>query len=144
MTKINYRTQNDDDESNDLIALVEAERINPRDDEPGARQEFRAETDINTIMARFGVNAPIRINTGPPVVDYTIDLQQALHAIHDARRAHRRLTPEMREKYPTWRELLNAIDRGEIMVDELATRPRDSAPLPEAPPPKPPTETPAQ
>lgn len=84
-----------------------------------ARQEFKAEADINNILKRYGVNGsalPIR-----PVVyqevDYTIDLQQAMGAIETAQDMYRKLPPSLREKYPTWQSILNGIHNGSLKID---------------------------
>lgn len=76
------------------------------------RQEFKKETDVNYILNRFGV--PIAKGTWGQEVDYTLDLQNALGAITDARRAHRNLPPDLRKKYPTWQSLLNALEAGTL------------------------------
>lgn len=78
-----------------------------------ARQEFKQESDVNIILARFGVNAPQKQATFGEV-DYNIDLQTAFAAIADAKRAHRELPEEIRRDYPTWQSLLNGIESGEI------------------------------
>lgn len=91
-----------------------------------ARQEFRDETDINTILKRFGVTGlPARV----PVFgeqDFDMDLQNALHAIDEAQDAWERAHPKVKERYPTWQQLLNAAQAGRL---DLST----SDPAPEVP-----------
>lgn len=80
-----------------------------------ARQEFKKETDINDLMRRFGLSTPTR----PPEysdVDWNIDLQSALAAIADSKRAWYTLPDNLRQKYPNWRDLLNALEKGELTL----------------------------
>lgn len=88
------------------------------------RQEFANDVDVNQILKRFGVDTPVR--TGPifTETDFSMDLQQSLMAIEQARKAHNAVPPELREKYPTWRDVLEAAERGEYQQDlkELATK----------------------
>lgn len=91
------------------------------------RQEMKDESDINILLARFGVNTPIRggLDYGAEI-DYNMDLQQALGAIESARRANTAVPEELREKYPTWREVLNGAETGEYQKD-LQTLATDKA-----------------
>lgn len=86
-----------------------------------ARQEFKDESDINLLLGRFGVQGTGRIPTFGEV-DYGIDLQAALGAIHDAKRAYTRLPKEVKDKYRNWQELLNAVEDGSFEGD-LAPKP---------------------
>lgn len=84
-----------------------------------ARQEFKEETDVNNILARYGVDGIKR----PPEyaeVDYTADLQQSLEAIREAQRSIAKLPAELRGKYSTWERLLDGAFNGEFKED-LAT-----------------------
>lgn len=91
-----------------------------------ARQEFALEADINYLVDRFTPGAPQRqLIYGE--TDYTMDLQQAFGAIQVARHMHSRLPPELREQYPTWQALLNAVETGEFKT-ELLDRKRKGAP----------------
>lgn len=95
-----------------------------------ARQEFREDADINTILRKFGLNSLTR----PPaygIADFTIDLQTAMHAISDAEQAHRRLPEHIRSRYRTWREFLNAVAAGQIKQEDL--KPPKPEPEPEKP-----------
>lgn len=83
------------------------------------RQEFRDETDVNNILARYGVDGlrrPIQYSE----VDYDMDLQQSLEAIREAERAVNRLPEALRTKYTTWERLLDGAFSGEFKQD-LAT-----------------------
>lgn len=96
-----------------------------------ARQEFKDESDINLLLSRFGVTGR---NTPPTFgeVDYSLDLQQALGAIHDAKRTYARLPIELREKYESWQSLLNAVEDGSF-EGEVQPRTVPSVPTPAAP-----------
>lgn len=81
-----------------------------------ARQEFKDEADINKLLARYGVQ-PL---TKEPIygdVDYNLDLQQALAAIDTAGQAWQSLPKNLKEKYPTWQLLLNALHEGRLKID---------------------------
>lgn len=84
--------------------------------EDRTRQEFRDEADLNILLKRFGVGNNQRPLTFGEV-DYTIDFQQALSAINDARDAWRKLPPAVRDRYPTWRDLLNATESGSLDLE---------------------------
>lgn len=103
-----------------------------------ARQEFKAEADITTILSKFGVQGATR----PPLyeeTDYTLDLQQALAAIERARGGYDRLPLEIRKKYPNWQSVILALadekKRGEIeegLKPKPSTKEKDNAPRPDA------------
>lgn len=75
------------------------------------RQEFKADTDINTILGRFDIDTLKK-----PLVfgefDYDIDLQRGLLAIEAAKTAFANLDPRLKQKYSTWMDLLEAIETG--------------------------------
>lgn len=91
--------------------------------EPGedvhTRQEFKDETDINNIMKRFGQTGMIatRQMEWGKEIDESIDLQQAIGAINQARAATFNVPPELKTKYPNWQTLLNAAESGEYAAD---------------------------
>lgn len=87
-------------------------------DEKHTRQEFKDEADLNILLARFGVSTPIRTDLQyGQEVDYNLDLQQAFAAIESARRANLATPAELRDKYPSWREVLNGAESGEYQRD---------------------------
>lgn len=100
------------------------------------RQEFKDETDINRILGRFGLDTPVRTRPFSGDIDWDLDLQTALGAIQAAREMHARLPQHLKEKYPTYKEVLAAADDGTLKLD-LDTPP----PAPDLPP-APPTPTP--
>lgn len=93
------------------------------------RQEFKDEADLNILLARFGVNAQARPMTWGQEIDWNTDLQQALHAISEARQAQYNVPPELLAKYPTWRHVLNGAETGEYADDlqNLAKQKADTA-----------------
>lgn len=81
-----------------------------------ARQEFKDESDVNKVLARYGVDGIQR----PPqysAVDYDMDLQQSLESIREAERAIAKLPEELRGKYSTWERLLDGAFKGEFKSD---------------------------
>lgn len=80
-----------------------------------ARQEDKDGADINQLIARYGGFASLaRVAIPDAEIDYTVDLQDALSAISDAKHAWRRLPTHLREKYSNWQQLLAAIESGEL------------------------------
>lgn len=80
-----------------------------------ARQEFKADADITSMLARFGVMTPQRpLQFGE--VDFSIDLQQAISAVTEAKRVWERMPPEIKADFPTWQTLLNAANSGELKL----------------------------
>lgn len=78
------------------------------------RPEFGYEADINNIMKHFGVG---RFTTAQPnftSTDWGVDLQQAMHTIVHAHEAHAKLPKELRDKYPTYADLVKAAETGEL------------------------------
>lgn len=90
------------------------------DNKDMARQEFGAEADINNMLSRFGV-VP---DTKQPIYgvwDETLDLQQAITSTREARNAYQQLPEELRKKFGSMEELLNAIENGSLEIrDEKA------------------------
>lgn len=82
-------------------------------EEDTARQEFKAETDTHTILARYGAGMSFGM---PPsgVVDYTMDFRILADAQAEAREAFGRIPFKYRRGYATWREFADAIERGEV------------------------------
>lgn len=81
------------------------------------RQEFKDDADINILLARFGVDQQMRQPAYGQTIDYSIDLQTAMGAISDAQRVAANVPEELRQKYPTWREILNASETGQYQHD---------------------------
>lgn len=80
-----------------------------------ARQEYAKEADINHMLSRFGV-VPER---GAPTYgewDDTVDLQQALTSVAEARQAFKDLPPELRGKFNNMEELMTAYQNGSLVI----------------------------
>lgn len=91
------------------------------------RQEFKDESDLNILLARFGVqNAQQRPMTWGQEIDWNTDLQQAIEAIKQARQAQLNVPAELAAKYPTWRHVLNGAETGEY-ADDLQKLAKDKA-----------------
>jgi len=83
------------------------------------RQEFKDEADTSIMLQKFGV---LPGATSRPLVwggeeDFDMDLQTATEAVRALRHADMRVPPELKDKYPTWRHLLNGVETGEYQQD---------------------------
>lgn len=90
------------------------------------RQEFKDESDINYMLSKFGVTQP----RNAPMYgtwDDSIDLQNALAAVEEARVGYRTLPEELRKKFGSMEELLSAVNRGDLVL-------KGEEPKTEAPP----------
>lgn len=90
-----------------------------------ARQEFAAEADINVMLHKFGI-APER---GAPVYgewDDTMDLQQAIASVTEAKAAYADLPEELRRKFNSMEELLRAYANGSLVIknEEVPAQPK--------------------
>lgn len=106
-------------------ALIELPDGNVAENKDMARQEFGKEADINYMLSKFGIT-PER---GAPTYgewDDTIDLQQALTATAEAKTAYAELPQELRDKFSSMEELLNAYQKGalEIVDGEVPVPPK--------------------
>lgn len=82
-----------------------------------ARQEFAQEADVNYMLSRFGIT-PER---GAPTYgewDDTIDLQQAIASVTEARSAYADLPEELRKKFGSMEELLEAYNNGSLVIKD--------------------------
>lgn len=113
--------------------VSQATRLHFPGDEPGARQEFKQQTDVNYIMKRYG-GVPQGLSQFGEV-DYTLNLQEALTRASEAKAAYDRLPQELRQRYPSWPAILDATMRGEIQKIENE---KPAAPVTEPPVPQPP------
>lgn len=102
------------DEQQDVWSLATGLACDPKEDL--TRQEFKNEVDVNQILARYGVNTPMR----QPIygeVDFDMDLHQAFTAVSAAKRAFDRLPASLKERYPTWQAVLNGLESGQFRID---------------------------
>lgn len=88
-------------------------------DKDMARQEFKHEANINTIMDRFqrtGMAPAMR----QPVFgdhDFDLDLHGGFIALHEAQRAFLNLPKELRDKYKNPQGMLDAVHDGTMHKD---------------------------
>lgn len=103
------------DGRNDQYSIQTGLTCTPEEDR--ARQEDAHAADINNILSRYGIG----LNQKQPIwgteVDQNLDLQQALSAIAEAKHAWRNLPENLRMRYPSWQQLLNAIDAGQLKIN---------------------------
>lgn len=95
-----------------------------------ARQEFAKDADINYMLHRFGIT-PER---GAPTYgewDDTLDLQQSLTAVAEARAAYANLPEELRNKFGSMEEILTAYNNGSLVIKEgdVPVQPKTEAQL---------------
>lgn len=105
------------DQADDLQAAYSKGTRTINTDPSLTRQEQLPETDINTILNRFGVDTPMRRNGMFVEHDETIDLHQAMNAIRVAKQANYNLPPELQSKYPTWQKVLEGAESGQLEAD---------------------------
>lgn len=82
-----------------------------------ARQEFAKEADINYMLSRFGVT-PER---GAPTYgewDDSLDLQQAIMSVTEARAAYADLPKELRDKFGSMEQLIEAYMNGSLVIKD--------------------------
>lgn len=113
------RTQ--DDGLGDMVSLATA--TTPVGDSL-TRQEFKDDADVNLLLKKYGVDTPVRAFQQAQFteVDYNVDLQQALAAVNEAKRVTGAVPEELRDKYPTWKHVLDGVESGQYGKDleELA------------------------
>lgn len=85
------------------------------------RQEFKAESDVNTILKRHGALPPMREVTYGEV-DYDLNLQAGLNAMERARQAWGNLPLEIRQKYNNWDKVALALTKGELEFKDGKTQ----------------------
>lgn len=94
------------------------------------RQEFKEESEINSLLERAGLNPlqgrqPIFTET-----DYTLDLQRAYTAVQEAAAAYQRLPDEIKKQYPSWESVVKAVEAGKLTGLET-TKEEPNVPKPE-------------
>lgn len=98
-------------------ALLEQQDGEVTENKDMARQEFAQEADINYMLNRFGIT-PAR---GDPTFgewDDTLDLQQALTSVAEARTAYRDLPETLRQKFNSMEQLLTAYNNGSLVITD--------------------------
>lgn len=80
-----------------------------------ARQEFAKEADINYMLSKFNI-VPER---GAPIYgewDDSMDLQQAISSVTEARAAYAQLPDALKGKFGSMEELLHAYNNGQLKI----------------------------
>lgn len=83
-------------------------------EEDRTRQEFKQEADINDLLRRFGIGVPQK-QTVFAEVDFQLDLQSAYQAVADVKEGWDRLPPHIKQKYPTWEAISDALTTGKLV-----------------------------
>lgn len=82
-----------------------------------AQQQFAKDADINHMLSKFGIT-PER---GAPTYgewDDSLDLQQALMSVAEARAAYSDLPDELRNKFSSMEEILKAYNNGSLVIKD--------------------------
>lgn len=121
--KTEIRTQNDGDQDiHSRYADIVFDDAN-KDDRSVTRQEMKDDADVNKLLARYGIGAFQNRGAQYSEIDFDIDLQTALHAIQEAQTAYSRMPAGLKERFPTWQSVLNAIDAGQLTFDMTKPEP---------------------
>lgn len=98
-------------------AIIEKHNGEMEENKDMARQEFAKEADINYMLNKFGIT-PER---GAPTYgewDDTIDLQQALTSVAEAKAAYKELPTALTEKFGSMEEMLTAYNNGSLTIKD--------------------------
>lgn len=98
----------------DAVSAATGKVFDPAEDM--ARQEFREESDVNYQLSRYGVDVPLRRNPQFGEVDWDLDLHGAHIAFHNAQFAFVQLPEELRQRFRTPSEMLDAMNSGELAL----------------------------
>lgn len=102
------------DEYSELSGLIFGDSRESRD---VTRQEYRDDVEVNLQLKRYGVHVPIRQGGEFTERDYTLDLQQAIYSTEQAHNTWLHLPREIRQKYPTWKHMLDGMANGHLGAD---------------------------
>lgn len=111
-------------------AIVELPNGEMYENKDMAHQEYGKDADINHMLSKFGIT-PER---GTPTFgewDDTLDLQQALTSVAEARTAYKHLPEELRTKFKNMEEILQAYQNGSLVIKdgEIPEQPKTEAEL---------------
>lgn len=98
-------------------AIIEEQNGDLTDNKDITRQEYAQDADINYMLSRFGIE-PKR---GTPTFgewDDTLDLQQALTSVAEAKTAYADLPPELKNKFSSMEDLLKAYNNGALVIKD--------------------------
>lgn len=128
------RTQADSDAMIERASDEAGISFDPAEDK--ARQEFAADSDVNTVLRRFGAGGfevrPVVYGTQ----DTDLDLQTVYAAVAVAEDAWAKLPKHLRSRYPGWPEVMAAMDKGEATLvdpDGVVSQPPKDLAVPVSP-----------
>lgn len=108
------RTQNDGLQE----AVSQAETVDCSNMPDLARQEFKAESDTQSILKKFGVEA----FHNRPILAYefddSLDLKTALDTVRQTQEAYQRLPDNIKQRFPDWNAVALGVEKGEILLDK--------------------------
>lgn len=110
------------DDLQELYSLESGLACTPEEDK--ARQEFKAEADINVLLRKYGAVPQRPLSYGE--VDFDLDLHTAINAVSQASLGYASLPEHVRRKFPDLPSLFAAIANGEA-VDFTAPPPSDGS-----------------
>lgn len=133
------REQNETDEERERHGRAAAFDPSPTDSDPDRTQhEFQKETDTGEILKRHarGEILPMR----QPVYglqQQDLTLLSALESVRQSKAAFNRLPENVRQKWGTWQDVLQAAERGEIAIidgklQHVTKQPPEQKPLDKA------------
>lgn len=88
--------------------------------EEGARQEFKADANIEHILrSHLGIppNGKLPL-PGHPFIDFDMNLQDGLNAVAEANRAWLRIPEPFRTRFVSWEGIQNALADGVIIIKD--------------------------
>lgn len=98
------------------------------------RQEHKDDADANLLLQRYGVGVPQKqVQFGED--HFELQLQEALAAIAEAKKAYRNLKPEIRRQYPSWQRCLEALRSGKLDLDKIPEQKEPASQKEDAPAP---------
>lgn len=122
--RVTFRSQADHFDQDSLVAVVDCSN-----DEPITRQEFKDDSDINSLLSRYGALPP---SSRPAVfqdIDYTQDLLSSYEALSRAETLFEGLSPQVQQFFGSWANLAQALADG--TANELFTKAHPPAPKPD-------------
>lgn len=98
-------------------AIIERHNGEIAENKDMARQEFAKDADINYMLSKFNITQ----ERGSPTYgewDDTLDLQQALTSVAEAKTAYADLPTELKDKFGSMEQLLKAYNNGSLIIKD--------------------------